>query len=105
MVQLRHNLSIVNTSYRFLARSKTMPGRLAGKVALVTGAGRGQGRSHAVHLAREGADVVLVDLCADIPTNGYPLATVEDLDQTARQVEKFERRAVVVRADVRDRAA
>jgi len=78
---------------------------LAGKVALVTGAGRGQGRSHAVHLAREGADVVLVDLCADIPTNRYPLATVEDLDQTARQVEKLERRAVVVRGDVRDRQA
>jgi SDR family mycofactocin-dependent oxidoreductase len=82
-----------------------MPGRLTGKVALVTGAGRGQGRSHAVHLAREGADVVLVDLCADITTNRYPLATVEDLDQTARQVEKLERRAVVVRGDVRDRLA
>jgi SDR family mycofactocin-dependent oxidoreductase len=82
-----------------------MPGRVAGKVALVTGAGRGQGRSHAVHLAREGADVVLIDRCADIATTKYPLATVEDLDQTARQVEKFEQRAVVVRADVRDRAA
>src|SRR5262249_48219887 len=82
-----------------------MPGRLAGKVALVTGAGRGQGRSHAVHLAREGADVLLVDVCADISTAKYPLATVEDLDQTARQVEKLERRAVVMRADVRDREA
>jgi SDR family mycofactocin-dependent oxidoreductase len=80
-----------------------MPGRVAGKVALVTGAGRGQGRSHAVNLAREGADVVLLDLCADIATNRYPLATVEDLDQTARQVEKLERRAVVLRGDVRDR--
>ena len=82
-----------------------MPGRVAGKVALVTGAGRGQGRSHAVNLAREGADVVLVDLCADIATNCYPLATVEDLDQTAREVEKLERRAVLVRGDVRDRQA
>lgn len=82
-----------------------MPGRLVGKVALVTGAGRGQGRSHAVHLAREGADVVLVDLCADIPSTKYPLATVEDLDQTARQIEKLERRAIAVRADVRDRVA
>jgi SDR family mycofactocin-dependent oxidoreductase len=82
-----------------------MSGRLAGKVALVTGAGRGQGRSHAVHLAREGADVVLVDLCADIPTTNYPLATIEDLDQTARQIEKLERRALAVRADVRDRTA
>jgi len=82
-----------------------MPGRLAGKVALVTGAGRGQGRSHAVHLAREGADVVVLDLCADIGTNNYPLATVAELDETARQIEKLERRAVVVRADVRDRSA
>ena len=82
-----------------------MSGRLAGKVALVTGAGRGQGRSHAVHLAREGADVVLVDLCADIPSTKYPLATIEDLDQTARQIEKLERHALAVRADVRDRAA
>jgi len=82
-----------------------MSGRLAGKVALVTGAARGQGRSHAVHLAREGADVVVVDLCADIPTTRYPLATVEDLDQTARQVEKLERRAVILRGDVRDRQA
>ena len=82
-----------------------MPGRVAGKVALVTGAGRGQGRSHAVNLAREGADVVLVDLCADIATNRYPLATVEDLDQAAREVEKLERRAVLVRGDVRDRQA
>lgn len=82
-----------------------MPGRLADKVALVTGAGRGQGRSHAVHLAREGADVVLVDLCENIPSNRYPLATIEDLDQTTRQIEKLERRAVAVRADVRNRAA
>jgi SDR family mycofactocin-dependent oxidoreductase len=82
-----------------------MSGRLAGKVALVTGAGRGQGRSHAVHLAREGADVVLVDLCADIPTTNYPLATIEDLDQTAREIEKLERHALAIRADVRDRTA
>ncbi len=82
-----------------------MGGRLAGKVALVTGAGRGQGRSHAVALAREGADVVAVDICADIETNRYPLASVEDLDETAREVGKEQRRAVVVRADVRDRAA
>jgi SDR family mycofactocin-dependent oxidoreductase len=82
-----------------------MPGRLAGKVALVTGAGHGQGRSHAVHLAGEGADVVLVDLCDNIPTCKYPLATIEDLDETARMIEKLERRALAVRADVRDRTA
>ena len=81
-----------------------MPGRLAGKVALVTGAARGQGRSHAVHLAREGADVVLVDLCDNIPSCHYPLATIEDLDETARMIEKLERRAIVFRGDVCDRA-
>jgi|SRR5271169_4554718 len=81
-----------------------MPRRLAGKVAVVTGAARGQGRSHAVHLAREGADVVLVDLCDNIPTCRYPLATIEDLDQTARMVEKFERRAIAFRGDVCDRS-
>lgn len=80
-----------------------MPGRLAGKVALITGAGRGQGRSHAVHLAREGADVVLVDLCDNIPTCKYPLATIEDLDETARMIDKLERRAIAIRADVCDR--
>jgi NAD(P)-dependent dehydrogenase (short-subunit alcohol dehydrogenase family) len=58
-------------------------GRLSGKVALVTGAARGRGRSHAVRLAREGADVMLVDLCDNIPSCDYPLATVEDLDDTA----------------------
>jgi SDR family mycofactocin-dependent oxidoreductase len=82
-----------------------MTGRLAGKVALVTGAARGQGRSHALHLAREGADVVLIDICADIETVGYPMATPEDLDDTARWIEKSGRRATVHRADVRDRPA
>ncbi|ETB34333.1 oxidoreductase [Mycobacterium avium subsp. hominissuis 10-5606] len=82
-----------------------MSGRLAGKVALVTGAGRGQGRSHAIHLAREGADVMVIDRCADIASNHYPLATIADLDETAREIEKLERHAFVVRADVRDRSA
>ncbi|WP_203804562.1 mycofactocin-coupled SDR family oxidoreductase [Mycobacterium heckeshornense] len=80
-------------------------GRLAGKIALVSGAGRGQGRSHAIHLAREGADIVAVDVCSDIATNKYPLATIADLNETAREIEKVGRRAVVVRADVRDRSA
>jgi SDR family mycofactocin-dependent oxidoreductase len=87
-----------------VGEEKAMPGRLAGKVALITGAARGQGRSHAVHLAREGADVLLVDLCEDIPSCHYSLASTEDLDQTARLVEKLERRAIIVRGDVRDRA-
>jgi SDR family mycofactocin-dependent oxidoreductase len=80
-------------------------GRVEGKVAVITGAARGQGRSHAVKLASEGADIIAIDMCADIATNRYPLATVEDLEETARLVEKFERRIVTRQADVRDRAA
>jgi NAD(P)-dependent dehydrogenase (short-subunit alcohol dehydrogenase family) len=59
--------------------------RVAGKVALVTGAARGQGRSHAVLLAAEGADIIAVDACADIATTEYPLASRADLDETARK--------------------
>ncbi|MDA4108753.1 mycofactocin-coupled SDR family oxidoreductase [Mycolicibacterium holsaticum] len=80
-------------------------GRVEGKRALVTGAARGQGRHHAVRLAEEGADVVLLDICADIPGVGYPMATAEDLDETVRLVEKFDRQAVAAVVDVRDRAA
>ena len=82
-----------------------MAAGLAGTVALVTGAARGQGRAHAVRLAEEGADVVAVDVCADIPTVAYPLATAEDLAETARLVEATGRRVLARRADVRDRAA
>ncbi len=80
-------------------------GRVEGKVALVTGAARGQGRSHAVKLASEGADIIAVDICRDIETIGYAMATPEDLDETARLVEKAGRRIVAVQADVRDIAA
>ncbi|UXA19214.1 mycofactocin-coupled SDR family oxidoreductase [Mycobacterium sp. SMC-4] len=79
--------------------------RLRGKVALVTGAARGQGRSHAVHLADEGADIIALDICADIESNEYPLATPEDLDETANLVEKTGQRVVTGVVDVRDRAA
>jgi len=78
--------------------------RVAGKLALVTGAARGQGRSHAVMLAAEGADIIAVDACADIESNEYPLARPEDLEETARLVEKEGRRVVSVVCDVRDRA-
>ncbi|HTF54274.1 MAG TPA: mycofactocin-coupled SDR family oxidoreductase [Pseudonocardia sp.] len=77
-------------------------GRVAGKVALITGAARGQGRSHAVALAAEGADIVAVDLCADIASVPYPLGTEADLAETERLVEKLDRRILAVRADVRD---
>ena len=78
-------------------------GRVEGKVALITGAARGQGRCHAVRLAEEGADVILIDICADIPGVGYPMATPEDLDETVRLAEKFDRRAIPAVVDVRDR--
>lgn len=82
-----------------------MTGRLAGKAALVTGAARGQGRNHAVRLAREGADVVLVDVPGDYAELDYALGTMEDLEETARSVEKEGGRAVVRAADIRDDAA
>lgn len=80
-------------------------GRLEGKVAFVTGAARGQGRAHCVKMAQEGADIIAVDICEQIATVPYPLATMEDLQETARLVEKEGRRAIVRKADVRDRAA
>lgn len=77
-------------------------GRVQGKVAFVTGAARGQGRSHAVRLAEEGADIIAVDRCADFPTVGYPMATPEDLDETAQYVEKTGQRIVTAKVDVAD---
>ena len=79
-------------------------GRVAGKVALVTGAARGQGRSHAVRLAAEGADIVAVDVCAPIADVAYPTATPEDLATTARLVEEAGARVVTAVVDVRDAA-
>ena len=79
-------------------------GRVQGKVAFVTGAARGQGRSHAVRLAEEGADIIAVDLCQDIPTIGYPMATPEDLEETGKLVEKTGRSVVTAQADVREAA-
>jgi SDR family mycofactocin-dependent oxidoreductase len=79
-------------------------GKLDGKVAVVSGAARGQGRSHAVTLAGEGADIIAVDICADIENNHYPLARPADLDETRRLIEKLDRRAVTAQADVREPA-
>lgn len=79
--------------------------RFHGKVALVTGAARGQGRSHAVSLAREGADVIVVDICDQIPTQKFPMARPEDLRETVRLIEELDRRVVAHQADVRDVAA
>ena len=77
-------------------------GRVAGKVAFITGAARGQGREHAIRLAEEGADIIAVDICGDIDGVPYPLATGADLDETAALVEKLDRRIVTAQADVRD---
>ena len=79
-------------------------GRVAGKVALVTGAARGQGRSHAVRLAAEGADILALDICAPVAEIGYPTATSEDLATTARMVEEAGGRVVRLEVDARDAA-
>ncbi|MEQ6900405.1 mycofactocin-coupled SDR family oxidoreductase [Nocardioides sp. YIM 152588] len=80
-----------------------MSGRVEGKVAFITGAARGQGRSHAVRLAEEGADIIAVDLCQDFATVGYAMATSADLKETVALVEATGRKIVAVEADVRDR--
>jgi SDR family mycofactocin-dependent oxidoreductase len=80
-------------------------GCLEGKVALITGAARGQGRSHAVRLAEEGADIIGVDICGQIETVSYPMATRHDLDETVLMVEKLDRRMLSFVADVRDEQA
>ena len=77
-------------------------GRLEGKVALITGAARGQGRSHAVRLAEEGADIVAVDICRQIETVNYPLATPDDLAETVRAVEGLGRKILAFESDVRE---
>ncbi|OBK74468.1 mycofactocin-coupled SDR family oxidoreductase [Mycobacterium sp. 1274761.0] len=77
-------------------------GRVAGKVAFITGAARGQGREHAIRLAEEGADIIAVDVCEDIDAAGYPGASEADLDDTVALVEKEGRRIFAAKADVRD---
>ncbi|MBB3082518.1 mycofactocin-coupled SDR family oxidoreductase [Geodermatophilus sabuli] len=79
-----------------------MAGRVEGKVAFITGAARGQGRSHAIRLAEEGADIIAVDLCASVESAPYAGATAADLAETVREVEKLDRRVFATTADVRD---
>jgi SDR family mycofactocin-dependent oxidoreductase len=79
-----------------------MTGRVQGKVALITGGGRGQGRSHALKLAAEGADIVAFDICHDLKSVAYELATPDDLKQTVAEVEALGRRAIGIQGDVRD---
>lgn len=79
-----------------------MNGEFEGKVAFITGAARGQGRSHAIRFAEEGADIIAVDICRQIDSVGYPMATPEDLDETVNLVEKAGSRIVAEQVDVRD---
>lgn len=80
-------------------------GRVAGKRVLITGAARGMGRSHAVRLAEEGADLILVDICASLPELEYPLASRDELDETAKLVTGQGGRVVTYVIDVRDDVA
>jgi len=82
-----------------------MAGRVAGKVAFITGAARGQGRSHAIRLAQEGAEIIAVDLCGQVPTVPYEMSTPDDLAETVKEVEALDRRIVATQADVRDYGA
>lgn len=79
-----------------------MAGRVEGKVAFISGGARGQGRSHALRLAQEGADIITFDVCQDIESNPYPGPRAEDLAETVRQVEALDRRIIAREADVRD---
>jgi (+)-trans-carveol dehydrogenase len=79
-----------------------MAGRVDGKVAFITGAARGQGRSHAVRLAEEGADIIAVDICRGFEDSPAPAATPEDLAETADMVKNLDRRIVTAEVDVRD---
>jgi (+)-trans-carveol dehydrogenase len=82
-----------------------MTGRVEGKVAFITGAARGQGRSHAVRLAQEGADIIGIDVCKQLDDVPFPMSTPEDLAETVSLVEKEGRRMLATQADVRDFAA
>src|SRR6266567_2523936 len=84
---------------------RSMAGRVSGKVAFITGAARGQGRSHAIRLAQEGADIIAVDLCGQVATVPYEMSTPEDMAETVKEVEALDRRIVATQADVRDYGA
>jgi SDR family mycofactocin-dependent oxidoreductase len=80
-----------------------MAARLAGKVTVITGAARGQGRAHALRLAEEGSDIIALDICEPMETVNYPLGTKEELDDVVEQIGKMNRRAIGLQVDVRSR--
>ena len=98
------HLDVYKRQLHLIPRTAPM-GKLDGKVAFITGAARGQGRAHAVLMAREGADIAALDICHDLPYPRYPLAIRGDLEETASQVRAHGRRALELVADVRDSAA
>ena len=95
---------MVRVACGHLTRGVVM-GRMDGKVALITGAARGQGRSHALRLAEEGAEIVALDICADVATAPYEMPTADDLAETVKLVEDLDRRILAREADVRDLGA
>jgi (+)-trans-carveol dehydrogenase len=95
---------VARLAYRLPKEKPKVMARLTGKVAFITGAARGQGRSHAVRLAQEGADIIAIDICEDVPGVPYAGATEADLAETVKQVEALDRRIVAAKADVRDYA-
>lgn len=102
MASLRRHQPAELTAHQ---RKESQMGRVEGKVALITGAARGQGRSHAIRLAEEGADIIAIDICEHIPSAMHTMGTEADLNETVDQVEKLDRRIVAKKADVRDRQA
>lgn len=92
----------MNASIGATKRKGRPMGKLDGKVAVITGGGRGQGRSHAVTFAREGADIVVCDIDFQIDSVPYPMNDRGDLDETVALVEGLDRRCIAVKADVRE---
>lgn len=80
-------------------------GLMSGKVVVITGAARGQGRAHAIRFAEEGADIIAMDICRDVETVPYPGARPEELEETVAAVERLDRRIIATQADVRDHDA